>query len=359
MGGAVLSKEASQSILHVLNESKSLSSAVTGHQLDADASDITSLEHGRQEIAHLRCLCHTIHSGPVSEELIKVLNETEARGSLSFPITKEIEIQQSRPLDGSDIDDLLTAKDEIKRLRSIWLSIRFSEEDIQKILPIEERKENQRSVSGEEIRSTETTLSKALSNAIAENPILISIRERVTNETASNYFHQFDQNSSGLIERNELRRFIRMQGGGVVYEERDLEELLDLFDLNGDGKLSYGEFLRAFSQDSTVLLDRANSLTQSIQSKLLSSSSPLSQSFSSVVPGLGHSDHHLETFKRSDKDSSGVVDRAEMRRLLRVNGITYKEEEFESFFSVHDLTGDGKLNFEEFCRALSYSPSKP
>jgi Ca2+-binding EF-hand superfamily protein len=76
-----------------------------------------------------------------------------------------------------------------------------------------------------------------------------------------------------------------------------LISLIDRYDLNDDGKLAYGEFLKAFSQD-----------------------------------------------------------RGEMRRLLRINGIAYREEDFDSFFTLHDLSGDGKLNFEEFCLAMGYSP---
>jgi Ca2+-binding EF-hand superfamily protein len=273
--------------------------------LPADASDVNDLEKGRREIFRLRSLCHRVNSAQGMEvEFLRTLEDLN-------PFNEEIKSQGSRPLDGSDVEDVEKAKQEIIKLRSIWLSIKLSEADLSKL-----------------ITSDSEDISKS------ENPIISVIQQKITNEVALDYFRQNDANGSGLIERNELRRFIRMQG--VVYTEGDLESLMDQYDINGDGKLAYGEFLKAFSRDSSIIFARAEAITSSV-----------TQKFNSPEP--------LQSFKQSDRDSSGTVDRAEMRRLLRVNGIDYREEDFDSFFTLHDLSGDGKLSFEEFCRAMGYS----
>jgi Ca2+-binding EF-hand superfamily protein len=276
--------------------------------LPADASDVGDLEKGKQEICRLRSLCQQVNSiqGMESED-VRTLEDLT-------PFSEEIRNQGSRPLDGSDIEDVEQAKQEIIKLRSIWLSIKLSEADLSKLITGERE-----------------------DNSYSENSIIATIQQTMTNEAALDYFRKHDSNRSGLIERSELRRFIRMQG--VVYTENDLESLMDKYDINGDGKLAYGEFLKAFSRDSSTAFERAEAITSSVKQKL-------------------NSPEPLQSFKQSDRDSSGTVDRAEMRRLLRVNGIEYKEEDFDSFFTLHDLSGDGKLSFEEFCQAMGYSCAK-
>jgi Ca2+-binding EF-hand superfamily protein len=295
MGGAVVKETAKELAVQ--------------RQLPGDASDVADLQKGKDEIFKLRSLCRQINSAKTDEFGLR-----ESLESLS-PYSDEIRTQVEKPTDASDIGDLQIAKQEIIRLRSIWLSIKLSEADLSQYLSLDVADKN--------------------SVGCDLNPIIASIQGKLNNQDALNYFRQYDTNGSGLIERNELRRFIRMQE--VVYTDSDLESLFDTYDLNGDGKLAYGEFLKAFSQNSASIIESAEAIASSVKLKI-------------------NSPDGLASFKQSDRDSSGTVDRAEMRRLLRVNGIPYKEADFDSFFTLHDLSGDGKLNFEEFCLAMGYSP---
>jgi Ca2+-binding EF-hand superfamily protein len=85
-------------------------------------------------------------------------------------------------------------KNEIIKMRNIWLSIKLSEADLLRVI------------------SWIQTL----------NPIIAFIKQKLNNDDALTYFRQHDTNGSGLIERNELRRFIRMQG--VAYVDSDLDK---------------------------------------------------------------------------------------------------------------------------------------
>lgn len=273
-------------------------------QRPLDASDIQDLQCGKLEVVKLRQYCSRISH--------KSQFLTNIEGFSSF--LEEIKDQINKPYDASDIQDLETSKVEIVKLRRLWLSLKLTESDFFK------------DISADKLLVEDKQL--ALSN-----PIISKIRQKITNEVALNYFRQHDTNGSGLIERNELRRFIRMHGEGLIYTESDLESLMNQYDLNGDGNLAYGEFLQAFSDNAALI----------VQS---------SQTLSSSVKGIKESMEPSQYFQQSDRDSSGTVDRAEMRRLLRVNGINYKEEDFDAFFALHDVSGDGKLNYEEFCRAI-------
>ena len=90
---------------------------------------------------------------------------------------------------------------------------------------------------------------------------------------------------------------------------------------------------KAFSNQSQDLTRKASSIALSIKGKI-------------------DETHAMESFKKFDKDSSGLVDLGEMRRLLRMKGIEYAEDEFESLFTYYDTNGDGKLAFDEFVKVL-------
>jgi Ca2+-binding EF-hand superfamily protein len=299
MGGAVtVSRDLKDSVKELAAQRK----------LPSDASDIRDLQKGKEEILKLRSLCHQVKFANAGEiELLQSLEDLS-------PYSQEIRTQMEKPTDASDIEDIQIAKNEIIKLRNIWLSIKLSEADLASYLTMDV-----------DTNPQESDL----------NPIIAFIKQKLNNDDALTYFRQHDTNGSGLIERNELRRFIRMQG--VVYVDSDLESLIDRYDLNGDGKLAYGEFLKAFSQDAATIIESAETIASTVKLKI-------------------NSPDTLTSFKQSDRDSSGTVDRGEMRRLLRINGIAYREEDFDSFFTLHDLSGDGKLNFEEFCLAMGYSP---
>jgi Ca2+-binding EF-hand superfamily protein len=161
-----------------------------------------------------------------------------------------------------------------------------------------------------------------------ENPIITDIRNKIGEKPLLQYFKTYDKDGSGFIDKGELRRFLRMHG--IIYMESDFTSFLQVYDVNNDGKLSYNEFLKAFHKNIHKLGRQATALSMKL-----------------VENGLSNS------FDLMDKDNSSMVDRGEMRRLLRMKNIPYSEEEFEAVFQLYDLNGDGKLNFEEFSLVMT------
>ncbi|KAL3450053.1 hypothetical protein BJX65DRAFT_271273 [Aspergillus insuetus] len=60
-------------------------------------------------------------------------------------------------------------------------------------------------------------------------------------------FAVFDQDKSGTISADELRRVLRSIGDDV--SDADVDEMLRMADVNGDGSIDYEEFVRLMMQD--------------------------------------------------------------------------------------------------------------
>ncbi|KAL4966327.1 uncharacterized protein BDV14DRAFT_171428 [Aspergillus stella-maris] len=60
-------------------------------------------------------------------------------------------------------------------------------------------------------------------------------------------FAVFDQDGSGTISSDELRRVLTSIGDNV--SDADVEEMLKLADVNGDGSIDYEEFVKLMMQD--------------------------------------------------------------------------------------------------------------
>jgi Ca2+-binding EF-hand superfamily protein len=292
MGGGISSEF---NILNEVSRQKSLA---------VDGSDIVTLECAQQEIARLR---HIFISDANNEQLQQCVAEEN----------RDILITMSNhDATACDVHDLDTARNEICRIRSVCTQIHFSENQIQVL------HKSRNGDNGEKIASAE-------SPPVPVNIVSESLKEKLEGTDSAKVFKQYDKDKSGLMDKSEMRRFLRMQG--IKYSEEDFTSLFNHFDVNGDGKFSYGEFVSAFTTKAETVCSHADHIITSLKSK------------------LGAENLQFETI---DRDSSGLVDKGEMRRLLRMKSIPYVEEEFDALFVRYDLNGDGKLAYDEFAAVL-------
>eukprot|EP01042_Synura_sphagnicola_P010772 gene10772-13801_t len=63
-------------------------------------------------------------------------------------------------------------------------------------------------------------------------------------------FSRFDLDNNGLLDLNEMTKGIQMFLNGV--QESQVQELVSCYDLNGDGKISYEEFLQFLQTRSAI-----------------------------------------------------------------------------------------------------------
>jgi calmodulin len=57
-------------------------------------------------------------------------------------------------------------------------------------------------------------------------------------------------------------------------------------------------------------------------------------------------------FKKFDLDNSGYITVAELRKILTNIGQNFTEAQISNMVASVDRDGDGRLNFQEFCRLM-------
>jgi len=72
----------------------------------------------------------------------------------------------------------------------------------------------------------------------------LAARGRITEERLADAFDRIDSDDTGFITRDNLRKIL-----GKDCTEEKLDKFFDDGDLNGDGKISFGEFMELFRED--------------------------------------------------------------------------------------------------------------
>jgi calcium-dependent protein kinase len=129
-------------------------------------------------------------------------------------------------------------------------------------------------------------------------------------------FQSFDKDSSGHISINELRvglKKMHLQVGAKQKTEEELDAIIKDLDVDGNGQISYEEFVAA-----TIHLAK-----------------------------LETDDRIYEVFKQFDHDQSGFITKEELLKIGEVQKIDLASD-VDEFIRLSDTDGDGKISYEEF-----------
>lgn len=120
-------------------------------------------------------------------------------------------------------------------------------------------------------------------------------------------FRIYDKDRNGYVTMQEAHAVLQTVLG---LEEPQTRRLIETYDRNGDGRLSYDEFIWFYSK------------IRQKQGELIT------------------------IFQKFDRDGSGSISVEEAKAALRQ--MDFEDEEAEVLVRLHDRNGDGVLQFEEF-----------
>lgn len=126
-------------------------------------------------------------------------------------------------------------------------------------------------------------------------------------------FKSIDADSSGTITVEEMRRALAQWGHKI--SETELQQLMAIADVDGDGLIDYNEFVAA-----TMHLSKLE------KEELL-----------------------LKAFKQIDEDNSGTISVSELADSLKKFGIY---DDAKELLASADTNGDGQIDYMEFCSLL-------
>lgn len=150
------------------------------------------------------------------------------------------------------------------------------------------------------------------SSEVPEHLTYLIDREKI--DVLKRHFDMFDDDQSGLINHDELADFMRSIGHNPV--ESRLQELIEQFDKDKNGDLSFGEFVQLWY----------SYLSEAELEKLMIQ----------------------KAFEFFDSDGSNSIDREEFLEAMTTLGDPLSTKECQEFFSLVDHDSNGVIDFVEF-----------
>ena len=130
-------------------------------------------------------------------------------------------------------------------------------------------------------------------------------------------FALFDKDGEGTISAKEMGNVKRSLGlhSSRFYTEAELQDLINEFDIDGDGSIDFPEFLSMMAHKM-----KENNSEEDIR----------------------------ETFQVFDKDGNGFISAAELWQVMTIVGKNLTNKEVDEMIREVDTDGDGQVNYEEF-----------
>ena len=159
-------------------------------------------------------------------------------------------------------------------------------------------------------------------------------------------FAEIDSDHSGSIDRREFNQ--AMLSLRVELTRGEVDALFDRFDMNGRG-LDYREFIELIGFDTAPSsahrprVDATDAVTKAIKRKLENR----------LGPGRGSASRIKETFATMDVDHSGIIDKREFEKAMRVLDVDVDRVDIDALYARHAKDGRG-LDYREFIDLIGF-----
>ena len=146
-------------------------------------------------------------------------------------------------------------------------------------------------------------------------------------------FSKFDVQNTGRLTRSKFQKaFANM---GLSAPSKEVQELIDSMDTNGDGMVSYGEFINMVHNGSNRRRDIPSRVHEVLQ-RLVDDNSWTRSSIRRL-------------FLSFDKDNSGYITRSEFRRVFNDSlKVRASDSEIDELIRTIDTNRDGRISYSEF-----------
>uniref|UniRef100_A0A5B7BC52 Putative calmodulin-like protein 3 n=1 Tax=Davidia involucrata TaxID=16924 RepID=A0A5B7BC52_DAVIN len=182
-------------------------------------------------------------------------------------------------------------------------------------------------------RSTTTTPHVS---TIGKKKVKINSSTHNKDEVMKSVFATFDKNKDGFITKKELTESLKSMG--MLMTEREVGEMVEKVDSNGDGLIDLDEFCELFFDYSMVI--NGESTSTSIN---------------------GEDQEELkEAFDVFDGDKDGLITVEELGLVLSSLGLKEGKrlENCREMINKVDMDGDGMVNFLEFKTMMNKAAGK-
>ncbi|CAG2219424.1 CALM [Mytilus edulis] len=134
-------------------------------------------------------------------------------------------------------------------------------------------------------------------------------------------FNLLDKNHDGRLSKTEIIKGIHLLK--VNPTEVEADDIMNELDLDGDGLVTWEEYLKALS---------AQIKKQAYEEQLF-----------------------MQAFKKFDKDDSGFIDKEELKYILKGKGAIWTDDDLafrDDLFLEADEDRNGRIEYKEFVKAF-------
>ena len=175
------------------------------------------------------------------------------------------------------------------------------------------------------------------------------VRTKFHPEQMKQAFTFLDTDKSGALSRREIKRAMAMWN--IVLTNKDLDDIFEKCDDNGDGNISYNEFLNVSKR-----------MPELLKTRTLIKERPLPQGVTAEMVREGHRLMKEKIFNRFklcqrafeviDEDRNGVTTKQEFMAFLKNMNLDIPEAVLKTIANFANIDRETGMNYSEFTRLI-------